>query len=359
MNRNKLILVGGFLGAGKTSLLWKASELLGQRGTRVGLITNDQATNLVDTTFLESNTNLVCEVSGSCFCCNFGGFADAITYIAAQNPDGVILAEPVGSCTDLSATLMQPLKDKYTDIVDLAPLTVLADPERLRGILDGADTPAAYIGSKQFEEADIILINKLDLLDPAEAAALRQRAAEKWPQARIQTASVKDGTGIAEWLELVLQQQPAGTHLADVDYDIYADGEAAYGWLNASYALDSDGDFAQAAAQLLHGLGMAFDTRGASVGHVKFLLQTRTHQWIGNLTGKSDTASLRDTPHAADSAVLTVNARVEIGPDELEQIVSQAVQKSLDGIAFHQTASNCLIPGRPNPTYRYQQIIEG
>lgn len=129
MNRSKLILVGGFLGAGKTSLLWKASQLLDQQGARVGMITNDQATNLVDTAFLQRGRGLVREVSGSCFCCNFNGFADAVSYIAEKNPGGVILAEPVGSCTDLSATLMQPLKDQYTDTVDLAPLTVLADPE--------------------------------------------------------------------------------------------------------------------------------------------------------------------------------------------------------------------------------------
>ena len=161
MNQSKLIMVGGFLGAGKTSLLWKASELLAREGERVGMIPNDQASDLVDTAFLQNSNHLVREVSGSCFCCNFRGFADAIAYIAEQNQGGMILAEPVGSCTDLSATLMQPLKDKYADSVDLAPLTVLADPVCLRGVLDHADPSGSYISMKQFEEADIILINKV------------------------------------------------------------------------------------------------------------------------------------------------------------------------------------------------------
>ena len=48
----RLILVGGFLGAGKTTLLWEAAKQLSSRGLKVGLITNDQAPDLVDTSLL-------------------------------------------------------------------------------------------------------------------------------------------------------------------------------------------------------------------------------------------------------------------------------------------------------------------
>ena len=144
MSKSKVIIVGGFLGAGKTSLLWGAAEIIKKRGNAVGLITNDKATNLVDTTFLIGSENIVKEVSGSCFCCNFPGFADAIKYVINKTNGGTVIAEPVGSCTDLSATLMQPLKDKYSDTVDLAPLTVLADPERLTEVLRDVDAFSAY-----------------------------------------------------------------------------------------------------------------------------------------------------------------------------------------------------------------------
>ena len=48
-----LILVGGFLGAGKTTLLAEAARRLTSEGRRVGLITNDQAANLVETAMLD------------------------------------------------------------------------------------------------------------------------------------------------------------------------------------------------------------------------------------------------------------------------------------------------------------------
>ena len=47
--RTRLIMTGGFLGAGKTTLLLRLGEWLTSRGLRVGLVTNDQAGGLVDT----------------------------------------------------------------------------------------------------------------------------------------------------------------------------------------------------------------------------------------------------------------------------------------------------------------------
>ena len=99
----KIILVGGFLGAGKTTLLHAAAERLAHAGATVGLITNDQAPDLVDTAWLSRSATGVREVAGSCFCCDFPGFRDAVRSLADGGAEYVI-AEPVGSCTDLSAS---------------------------------------------------------------------------------------------------------------------------------------------------------------------------------------------------------------------------------------------------------------
>lgn len=81
MNPTRLILVGGFLGAGKTTLLWEAAQRIINSGQRVGLITNDQAPELVDTALLSRNDVKVAEVSGSCFCCNFDGLINAMKQV--------------------------------------------------------------------------------------------------------------------------------------------------------------------------------------------------------------------------------------------------------------------------------------
>ena len=366
MKQTKLILVGGFLGAGKTSMLYRAAELLQKKGSRVGLITNDQATNLVDTTILSGNDMPVSEVSGSCFCCNFPGLVEAIESVAFAIDGGITIAEPVGSCTDLSATIMQPLKDKHKELVDPAPMTVLADPERLRGILDEKENTASYIATKQFDEADIILINKIDVLDAADAETLAKRAAERWPQAKVMTASVKENIGVEAWLEEVLRPQDVGKNLASVDYDLYADGEAAYGWLNATYTFKAgDHDYAADAGAFLDALEQNLNAKNAAVGHVKFLLRAGEKQWLGNLTGMADHKTIREeaVPEpdneqeetAADTIV--VNARAEIGPKELQDLTLAALDAAFSDYIFTGTNICTLIPGRPNPTYHYDHVV--
>ena len=79
MNKSRIILIGGFLGSGKTTLMHRVAAMLSENGTKVGLITNDQATALVDTGYLERSAGTFTEeVSGSCFCCNFPGLEGAI-----------------------------------------------------------------------------------------------------------------------------------------------------------------------------------------------------------------------------------------------------------------------------------------
>ena len=131
MKQVQLILAGGFLGAGKTTLLERTARRLMEQGRRVGLVTNDQAPELVDSEMLRQGRLAVAEVAGSCFCCNFNGLVDALKKLGAEGRVDVVLAEPVGSCADLSATILQPLKKFLKSEVRVSPLTVLADPVKL------------------------------------------------------------------------------------------------------------------------------------------------------------------------------------------------------------------------------------
>src|SRR5437764_4733093 len=167
MKRLRFIMVGGFLGAGKTTALARLAKFYLGRGQKVGLVTNDQAADLVDTTSLRSQGFPVEEIAGACFCCRFNDLVDRVTTLeTSQRPD-VILAEPVGSCTDLVATVVQPLKDLYGQRFEVAPYVVLFKPSHgLRILKDekkaGFSPKAAYIFRKQLEEADAIAINRLD-----------------------------------------------------------------------------------------------------------------------------------------------------------------------------------------------------
>ncbi len=361
--KTRLILVGGFLGAGKTTLLWEAAQRFAERGLRVGLITNDQAPELVDTAFLSRGDVKVAEVNGSCFCCNFQGLLDAVNQFRTAADADVIIAEPVGSCTDLSATIVQPLKDLCRRELVVSPLSVMADPVRLADILEGGTAglhpSAAYIFRKQLEEADLVVISKSDLLSKDELEALKTRLAETYPRADISAVSAMTGDGLDEWLDSVAVRSESGRHLTEVDYDIYAEGEAVLGWLNATLTLRGEQtDWNLFAESLLRGLSQRFDSMDASVGHVKFILETDDGFLAGNLTGKGDTLSILGYAGTNSSARLTLNARVQMAPDALEEIVRGMVASTCSGdLTATEVAWRCLSPGRPKPTHRYDHVV--
>src|SRR5262245_3548847 len=132
----RLVVLGGFLGAGKTTTILRLAERWISRGQRVGIIANDQAADLVDTAVFRASGLDAAEVAGGCFCCRFDDFIARADELMARVRPTVILAEPVGSCTDIVATVLRPLTKLHPHRFEVAPFTVVVDAARALKILD-------------------------------------------------------------------------------------------------------------------------------------------------------------------------------------------------------------------------------
>src|SRR5438445_7222540 len=233
----RFIMLGGFLGAGKTTAMARLARHYMDQGKRVGIVTNDQAQDLVGTHSLREQGFPVEEVAGACFCCKFDDLLNKVGSLeSSQHPD-VILAEPVGSCTDLVATVVQPLKDLYGARFSVAPYPVLFKPSHGLPILrneagSGFSPKATYIFRKQLEEADAIVLNRIDELTPAALREITGLVAREYPGVPLLPLSAKTGHGFDALIELLEQDGNFGRKILDIDYDTYAEGEAELGWLN-------------------------------------------------------------------------------------------------------------------------------
>ncbi|MFA0753810.1 MAG: hypothetical protein IMHGJWDQ_001589 [Candidatus Fervidibacter sp.] len=363
----RVIFTGGFLGAGKTTALGAFARRLLQQGLTVGLVTNDQAANLVDTAIVKELGVPVAEVAGGCFCCRFSDLVDATEQILAQNPD-VLLGEPVGSCTDLAATVVNPLKLFYGDIFRLAPFSVLVDPLRvrelvLREIPTRFPEEVAYIFRKQLEEADIIVLNKVDTLAPEEADRLAKALQELQPNKPVLKVSALFGDGIDEWLQSVMSDAPAGSHiLRDIDYDTYAKGEAVLGWLNATVQLRGKPTFSAFvfAEVLMRELQQALAARNAEVAHLKFLLSSGGQHLRGHLTKLDAEPTLTGADWGeVKEATLVLNARVGIDPATLGGIATQAIHKAAQAVGAEAEilGLQSFSPPYPRPPYRLSEPV--
>lgn len=362
----RYIMIGGFLGAGKTTTLSRLASHYTAQGLRVGIVTNDQAADLVDTNSLRSQGFEVGEVAGACFCCNFDELMSTMESLSESERPDVILAEPVGSCTDLVATVIQPIKKLYDATFQIAPYSVILKPSHGGRILRnekraGFSPKAAYILKKQLEEADAILINRCDELSDTDAEELSRLLSEQHPGIPILRVSAKSGAGFDALTEFLAQDGDFGRRILDIDYDTYADGEAELGWLNSSIRVTSDTEFLldELLLEIVSRLQSHLADISAETAHLKTIGLWEGFFGVANLVSSDSNAelSLPSNCRVRDVDVI-VNARVACDPAQLEILVKECVRAACDSraatVEFRQT--QCFRPGRPVPTHRVSKV---
>jgi G3E family GTPase len=358
----RYIMIGGFLGAGKTTALARLARHLTDQGQRVGLICNDQSHGLVDTKLLRSKGFNVEEITGGCFCCRFNSLLDAADALSRETTPDLFLAEPVGSCTDLVATVSYPLRRIYGERFSVAPLSVMVDPDRaarILGLVEGRSfsEKVAYVYQKQLQEADLIIINKSDAHPPEFLHRLTAGLAEAYPHAESFVCSAKDGAGVADWFDTVLSAPNGRARSLEIDYDTYAQGESLLGWLNCTVRLDSTAPFDgnQTLMALADGIRGRCANQGQEIAHLKMTLDS--HDGTNTLSvvsvvGTDRAPDLRESLlDRVEGGELVINLRAEADPDALEAVTRESLA-ALAPIRVRMEHLEQFRPGRPVPTHR-------
>ena len=303
----RFVMIGGFLGAGKTTTIGRLAKMYMAMGRKVGIVTNDQAQDLVDTNNLRAQGLSVQEVPGACFCCKFNELVARAGQLKAEETPDIIIAEPVGSCTDLVSTVVLPLKDLHKGNFVVAPYPVIFKPSHglriLRNQSAGFSPKAAYIFRKQLEEADAILMNRIDELTP----------------------------------EL--------------------------GWLNSTFRITAEREFDLDGimTSLINLIAADLASRQAEVAHLKLIgLDNGGGFAVANVVSSSGPGELSVASKLKINELnLIVNARVATDPEELDQLVRKIIVGECDRMGLRAATENTQVlrPGRPTPTHRYPATV--
>ena len=173
-----LTVIGGFLGAGKTTFL---NHLLMQESCRFAVLVNDFGAVNVDAALIRSHDGNTINLNNGCICCTMAdGLGEALMRVLAapQRPEHIVIeASGVGDPWQIAEIAM------LEPDMDLAAVIVLADAEQLLTQL--ADP---YIGDtvrRQIRRADLLLLNKIDLADTARLQAAYAALSALRPELRI------------------------------------------------------------------------------------------------------------------------------------------------------------------------------
>jgi G3E family GTPase len=335
---------------------------LRNRGLKVGIITNDQGTELVDTQVMRGLGVPTKEIVGGCFCCKFDELTGQAEQILDQEKPDIILAEAVGSCTDLSATVYQPLRRYYRNKFNLAPLSILVEPSRIRTLLgnvqSGFPDTIRYLFEKQLAEADLIVLNKIDIINEEERKELTSLIISLVGDIPVHAISALTNQGVAGWIDALLSGRVAGDRILEINYEAYAQAEAALGWLNATVDVTSSHEFApkeltEAFVEYIQRRSLEADM---AIAHLKVfvatdrgndrLALTENHgqpQWSNNV----DLLAVHDLS-------LVINARIRTSPDELAKLIQDALAASANTsrVKAKVRSLESFSPLPPVPRYR-------
>lgn len=177
------VVIGGYLGAGKTTLV---NHLLRHaEGRRIAVLVNDFGELAIDADLIEGADGAVLALAGGCVCCSYGDdLVGALQQTVARRPaPDMVLIETSG--VGLPASVARSAR--LASGIAIEGILVLQDAETLQ-----ERAQDRYVGDlvrQQMREADLLILNKADLLTPQAMGGLRAWLALQAPGVPVVTAS--------------------------------------------------------------------------------------------------------------------------------------------------------------------------
>ena len=296
-------------------------QIIIQENKKVSVITNDQGEELVDSKFMESAAIPVKEVTKGCFCCNYNALLQNIYYFSKEINPQIIFAESVGSCTDLVATIAKPLAEMHPALT--VNISVFVDAYFLHSLINGTasfiDDSVRYIFKKQMEEADALILNKIDLLNAEQLKEVKQIIQQDYPLKKILLQNSLNDIDVQQWLDYLNKENSVERKSLEIDYEIYGEGEAKLAWLDAVVQVKTKKLAALKAAllftEIMH---QKIKEQQLTIGHLKYLIDDGEQHYKISYTTTSIQQQNSLFNSTSVNATIIINARVQTEPEILQ-----------------------------------------
>lgn len=274
----RFMVVSGFLGAGKTTTMIALGDYMNRNGHSVGIIANDLGANLVDTNLTQVSGCTVEEIASGCICYQMDNTIDRIRRLRDKDECTFVMSDIPGCGVGALDHVYHRLADDCAEEFTLSPFTVIVDPERIRMIMpEKADInlpeELVYLLKLQLEEADLVVLNKADLLTEEEIERDVAFLKEACPDVPVLVISARERTGIAELAEFITTHESALKNFSVRDDEAFAAAETKLTWYNRRAFFktldDSKVDCNEVVDELIEEIRMGLIERKRNVPHLK------------------------------------------------------------------------------------------
>ena len=176
-----LTILTGFLGAGKTTLL--NYILHAEHGLRIAVLVNDFGAVNIDAQLIVGVEDETISLANGCICCTLRGALEEtlLTLVSRPEPPAYIIIETSGVADPKAVVVTLLLSQALNSLIEVDGIVTVIDAEQIHALRD----EYAHLAKSQLSVADIVLINKIDLVSRAEVATLKAWIRAITPTARI------------------------------------------------------------------------------------------------------------------------------------------------------------------------------
>ena len=162
----KFAVFSGFLGSGKTTAMMALTEYYSEHYAPAAMISNDlgRGVSLADNRLARHRGVKSSELTDECICYQNENLADRLNSYYDEGCELVVSDIP-GFGVGALEHVYHGLTEKFPGMFELAPFTVLVEPRTVEHLRCGGTDDLRYIYDTQLVEADLIVLNKCDLIE--------------------------------------------------------------------------------------------------------------------------------------------------------------------------------------------------
>lgn len=325
----KVIIIGGFLGSGKTTTLLSLGRHMVEKGHRVAIIVNEIGEVGVDGETLSGSGLIAKELTSGCICCTLRiSMEYTLQTLEEEYDPDVLIIEPTGIALPLQIkehVALMGLPD-----LSFAPVVTIVDASRF----DVELSQVPKFITTQIEEAEVLCVNKIDLVDRETLVSVTGRLMDLNPDALIVEFSARRAD--AQFMRFIdlLAGEGTARHAGENRNSIELSQVSSY---SGKYSIDTHGldrnDMAAMVLKVLEEVKEKIELiNPAFIGHVKISLSLGKDLVKGSLTSSQGQplVEIFESPGQDHEQLKFLSAVTQVSRSDLICIIDSAIRSNLE-----------------------------